>query len=96
MSREAFRQRFVTRFYDLAFRVEDASLVRLAEIAWGAYAEGRKSPIPRRQGRDSRTRATSCQSSGTKPVNESRPRSESRLTRRQREPRSHRQRIVAE
>jgi hypothetical protein len=29
MSREAFRQRFMARFYDPAFRVEDASLARL-------------------------------------------------------------------
>jgi multimeric flavodoxin WrbA len=50
MSREAFRQRFMARFYDPAFRSEDASLGRLEEIAWDAYAEGRKSPITAKAG----------------------------------------------
>ncbi|MFM0259788.1 flavodoxin family protein [Paraburkholderia sediminicola] len=50
MSREAFRQRFMARFYDPAFRGEDASLGRLEEIAWDAYAEGRKSPITAKAG----------------------------------------------
>ncbi|WP_429251917.1 flavodoxin family protein [Paraburkholderia sp. GAS333] len=45
MSREEFKQRFMTRFYDPEFRSEDASLTRLEAIAWDAYMEGRKSPI---------------------------------------------------
>ncbi|WP_318248439.1 flavodoxin family protein [Paraburkholderia sp. XV] len=45
MSREPFRQRFMNRFYDPAFRIEDASLARLEEIAWNAYQEGRKAPV---------------------------------------------------
>jgi hypothetical protein len=37
MSRAAFRERFMARFYDPAFRAEDESLVRLEAIAWDAY-----------------------------------------------------------
>jgi hypothetical protein len=50
MSREAFRQRFMARFYDPAFRAEDASLARVEDIAWKAYSEGRKSPLTEKAG----------------------------------------------
>ncbi|SDR51497.1 NADPH-dependent FMN reductase [Paraburkholderia fungorum] len=50
MSREAFRERFMGRFYDPAFRVEDASLSRLESIAWDAYCESRKSPVTDKAG----------------------------------------------
>ncbi|CAM2159018.1 NADPH-dependent FMN reductase-like domain-containing protein (plasmid) [Pararobbsia alpina] len=52
MSRAAFHERFIARFYDPAFRVEDASLDRLESIAWQAYSEGRKSPVTRKAGAD--------------------------------------------
>nr|WP_174772261.1 flavodoxin family protein [Paraburkholderia sp. SG-MS1] len=50
MSREAFRDRFMGRFYDPAFRAEDASLARLEAIAWDAYCNARKSPITQKAG----------------------------------------------
>lgn len=45
MPREAFRERFMARFYDPAFRTEDEALTRLEAIAWDAYSSARKSPI---------------------------------------------------
>ena len=33
-TREAFRARFRARFFDPAFRTEDAAIDRLEEIAW--------------------------------------------------------------
>ncbi|HVE05814.1 MAG TPA: flavodoxin family protein [Paraburkholderia sp.] len=50
MSRQAFHERFVARFYDPAFRAEDAALARLESIAWEAYAQGRKSPVTAKAG----------------------------------------------
>jgi hypothetical protein len=50
MSRDAFRARFMARFYDPAFRSEDRSLVRLEAIAWDAYLNGRKSPVTEKAG----------------------------------------------
>jgi hypothetical protein len=47
---EAFRDRFMARFYDPAFRAEDQSLVRLESIAWDAYCASRKSPITEKAG----------------------------------------------
>ena len=50
LSREAFRERFRARFYDPAFRVEDAAIDRLEAIAWDAYSEGRKAPLTEKAG----------------------------------------------
>ncbi|MGF6612796.1 multimeric flavodoxin WrbA [Paraburkholderia sp. WSM4175] len=50
MSRDAFRERFMARFYDPAFRAEDASLARLEAIAWDAYRQGRKAPVTEKAG----------------------------------------------
>ncbi|QGZ67098.1 flavodoxin family protein [Paraburkholderia acidisoli] len=50
MSREAFRKRFMARFYDPAFRAEDEALVRLEALAWDAYSNARKSPITEKAG----------------------------------------------
>jgi len=50
LSREAFRARFMARFYDPAFRAEDAALARLEAIAWQAYSEGRKAPFTAKAG----------------------------------------------
>ncbi|WP_244145262.1 flavodoxin family protein [Paraburkholderia mimosarum] len=48
--RDVFRARFMARFYDPAFRGEDAALARLEAIAWDAYSEGRKAPVTSRAG----------------------------------------------
>src|ERR1700710_1869788 len=50
LTRDEFHDRFVVRFYDPAFRVESDAITRLEDIAWGAYKEGRKSPITRPAG----------------------------------------------
>lgn len=50
MSRDAFRARFMARFYDPAFRSEDQSLARVEAIAWDAYLNGRKSPVTEKAG----------------------------------------------
>ncbi|WP_250455313.1 flavodoxin family protein [Caballeronia sp. ATUFL_M2_KS44] len=50
MERNAFRQRFMARFYDPAFRKEDDSLARIEAIAWDAYENSRKSPITQKAG----------------------------------------------
>ena len=48
--RSEFGVRFRASFCDPAFRGEDAALARLEEIAWQAYAEGRKTPVTQRAG----------------------------------------------
>ncbi|MGH8249773.1 MAG: flavodoxin family protein [Steroidobacteraceae bacterium] len=50
LSRQQFVRRLRERFYDPAFRARDAEFEKLAEIAWHAYDEYRKSPIRRRAG----------------------------------------------
>jgi multimeric flavodoxin WrbA len=50
MSRDAFRARFMARFYDPAFRGEDEALARLENIAWDAYSQARKSPVNEKAG----------------------------------------------
>jgi len=50
MSREAFRTRFRARFFDPAFRKEDASIDRLEAIAWDAYCQARKAPVTEKAG----------------------------------------------
>ncbi|OLL27614.1 NADPH-dependent FMN reductase [Burkholderia sp. SRS-W-2-2016] len=50
MSRDAFRERFIARFYDPAFRQEGEALARLEAIAWDAYSHGRKSPLNAKAG----------------------------------------------
>jgi hypothetical protein len=47
---EAFRDRFMARCYDPAFRAEDQSLVRLESIAWDPYCASHKSPITEKAG----------------------------------------------
>lgn len=48
--REEFRERFLARFFDPAFRAEDEAISRLEAIAWKAYLEGRKAPVTRKAG----------------------------------------------
>lgn len=50
MSRSAFRDRFMARFYDPAFRAEDESIGRLEVLAWEAYLNARKSPKTEKAG----------------------------------------------
>ncbi len=45
LERTEFSARFRASFVDPAFRTEDQSIARLEEIAWQAYAEGRKAPF---------------------------------------------------
>ena len=44
LEKEAFKQRFLGQFEDPAFRNLDAELANIAEVAWEAYADSRKSP----------------------------------------------------
>ena len=50
LPRDVFRQRFMARFYDPAFRAEDEALARLEAIAWDAYENARKSPVTEKAG----------------------------------------------
>jgi multimeric flavodoxin WrbA len=50
LSREEFGVRFRAAFFDPAFRAEDEAIARLEEIAWQAYADGRKAPLTRPAG----------------------------------------------
>ena len=50
LDRPQFSLRFRASFEDPAFRVEDIAIARLEDVAWQAYAEGRKSPITRKAG----------------------------------------------
>ncbi|AMR82364.1 NADPH-dependent FMN reductase [Cupriavidus nantongensis] len=50
MPREVFRQRFLARFMDPAYRQEDEALERLERIAWDAYAQSRKAPLTHKAG----------------------------------------------
>ncbi|PYL28720.1 MAG: NADPH-dependent FMN reductase [Verrucomicrobia bacterium] len=50
LSREEFQRRWKERFYDPAFAAETESIDRLAEIAWQAYEDHRKSPRTRKAG----------------------------------------------
>lgn len=49
-TRQEFGERFRARFYDPAFRAEDAAIARLEEIAWQGYDQARKSPVKRKAG----------------------------------------------
>lgn len=50
VARDDFRQRFLARFHDPAFRAEDAAIARLEAIAWDAYRAGRKAPVTEKAG----------------------------------------------
>jgi multimeric flavodoxin WrbA len=50
VDRDEFVRRWKQRFYDPAFEVEAAGIARLAEIAWQAYDDQRKSPRTRKAG----------------------------------------------
>jgi multimeric flavodoxin WrbA len=44
LTKEEFKKRYWQRFYDPAFGALTSEIDRLAEVAWQAYDEGRKSP----------------------------------------------------
>jgi multimeric flavodoxin WrbA len=50
ISHAVFRERFRERFHDPAFEQADADVDKLAEIAWQAYQDSRKSPRTRAAG----------------------------------------------
>src|SRR5256885_16366014 len=50
LSKEEFQRRWKERFYDPAFDPERDKIDRLAEIAWDAYDDHRKSPQTRKAG----------------------------------------------
>jgi multimeric flavodoxin WrbA len=45
-----FKARYREHFFDPAFRAHDAAIGELADIAWEAYADSRKSPVTRKAG----------------------------------------------
>jgi multimeric flavodoxin WrbA len=50
LGRQEFERRLRERFYDPAFLARDADVTRVADVAWEAYTEYRKSPVRRRAG----------------------------------------------
>lgn len=50
LTHEAFRERFLGRFFDPTFSLEREAIERLEAIAWQAYSEGDKSPVTRKAG----------------------------------------------
>jgi multimeric flavodoxin WrbA len=50
IARPEFHQRFISAYFDPAYRAEDESLARLEEIAWQAYQQGRKAPVTKPAG----------------------------------------------
>ena len=50
LSRDEFGRRFRGQFVDPAYRSEDEALVRIEEIAWRGYSQGRKAPITKKAG----------------------------------------------
>src|SRR5260370_1108390 len=51
LDRHAFHIEFEKSFYDPRFDAEREALMRIEDIAWKNYSEGRKSPITRKAGR---------------------------------------------
>lgn len=50
LSEAEFKARWLEQFADPAFRPLDDELARIAQVAWEAYAAGRKSPVTRKAG----------------------------------------------
>jgi hypothetical protein len=51
LSKKELERRFRERFYDPAFGAVAGEIDRVAEVAWDAYVEYRKSPRTRKAGR---------------------------------------------
>lgn len=45
-----FKQRYLDQFEDPAFRYLDPELAKIAQVAWQAYADSRKSPVTQKAG----------------------------------------------
>ena len=52
LDKAEFKRRYRARFYDPAFESMQVEIDRLADIAWGAYEDGRKSPRTQPAGAD--------------------------------------------
>lgn len=50
LDRQEFTTRFLSRFADPAFGALSAELEKIADVAWDAYDDGRKSPVTRKAG----------------------------------------------
>ena len=50
LSRDEFGSRFRAQFVDPAYQAEGEALVRIEEIAWRGYSQGRKAPFTRKAG----------------------------------------------
>lgn len=50
LDRDAFRERYLRQFVDPAFEEASDAIERITEIAWKAYADGRKAPRTRKAG----------------------------------------------
>ncbi len=50
LTRDQFRERFESSYYDPAFDAERDAIGRLQVIAWEAYSEGRKAPCTKKAG----------------------------------------------
>src|SRR5207248_7772974 len=50
LDRESFRARFLAQFRDPAFALLAGELERVADVAWDAYSNNRKSPRTRKGG----------------------------------------------
>jgi len=50
LSRDEFGRRFRGQFVDPAYQAEGDALVRIEEIAWRGYSEGRKAPVTKKAG----------------------------------------------
>src|SRR5438105_13990073 len=80
LSREEFQRRWKERFYDPAFAAEKESIDRLAEIAWQAYEDRRKSPRTRKAGLNLQILSMSLRWNGSRRVSKfSPPKSNTRI-----------------
>ena len=50
LTRDEFRARYLQQFQDPAFRLLDADLERIVQVAWDAYSNHRKAPTTRKAG----------------------------------------------
>jgi multimeric flavodoxin WrbA len=51
VTREAFRRRYLQRFFDPVYAAEQPAIERLEALAWQAYQDGRKAPRTAKAGR---------------------------------------------
>jgi multimeric flavodoxin WrbA len=51
LTRDAFRRRYLQRFFDPVYAAEQPAIDRLEALAWQAYQDGRKAPLTAKAGR---------------------------------------------